>query len=146
MIYVYAKDFIYNISKIVKLYENMLKVICEEYDLTLAEAKIINFLYYSDKNDTAADIAELTVLQKSNISHAVEGLFQKSLLKREQDKSDRRKIHLTLTPDADPIIRSIDDLWKNFQNEIFSGIPEEEFKTFQTVNKIIQKNISEIIV
>ena len=45
-----------------------------------------------------ADIVELRMLLKGNVSQAVESLIQKSLLKREQNKEDRRKIHLSLTP------------------------------------------------
>ena len=71
----------------------MLKDICNNYQLTIIEATIISFLYNNPGKDTAADIVELRMLSKGNVSQAVESLIQKSLLKREQDKEDRRKIH-----------------------------------------------------
>ena len=140
-----AADFLFNISRIVKLHESMLKSVCEEYNLTLIEAKVISFLHNNPGKDTAADIAELRMLQKSNVSQAVEILFQKSMIKREQDKSDRRKIHLSLTPDSAPIVRSIDDLWEKFKKEIFMGISDEELESFENVNNKMQKNIIRIM-
>ena len=140
-----ATVFFFNISRIVKLHESMLKSVCEEYNLTLIEAKVISFLHNNPGKDTAADIAELRMLQKSNVSQAVEILFQKSMISREQDKSDRRKIHLSLTPDSAPIVRSIDDLWEKFKKEIFMGISDEELESFENVNNKMQKNIIRIM-
>ena len=140
-----ATDFLFNISRIVKLHESMLKSVCEEYNLTLIEAKVISFLHNNPGKDTAADIAELRMLQKSNVSQAVEILFQKSMISREQDKSDRRKIHLSLTPNSAPIVRSIDDLWEKFKKEIFMGISHEELESFENVNNKMQKNIIRIM-
>lgn len=140
-----ASDFILNIHRITKLHESMLKTVCEEYGLTLIEAKVISFLHNNPGKDTAADISELRLLKKSNVSLAVEILFQKSMLDRKQDKTDRRKIHLSLTPKAAPVVRSIDSLWEKFQKEIFMGISENELKSFKSVNDKIEKNIIRII-
>ena len=139
-----ATDFLFNISRIVKLHESMLKSVCEEYGLTLIEAKVISFLHNNPGRDTAADISELRMLKKSNVSQAVEILFQKSMIKRKQDKSDRRRIHLSLTQNASPIVHSIDDLWEKFQKEIFMGISDEELESFENVNNKMQKNIIRI--
>ena len=44
------------------------------------EIKIISFLYNNPEKDTAADIAELRMLPKRNISKAVESLIKKGFL------------------------------------------------------------------
>ena len=139
-----ATDFLFNISRIVKLHESMLKSVCEEYSLTLIEAKVISFLHNNPGRDTAADITELRMLKKSNVSQAVEILFQKSMISREQDKSDRRKIHLSLTPKADPITASIDKISKKFHEKIFMGLSESEFETFVAINEKIKENIQKV--
>ena len=59
-----------NIRRIIKLYDSMLRPICTRYELTAIEATIISFLYNNPGKDTAADIAELRMLSKSNISQA----------------------------------------------------------------------------
>ena len=84
-----ATEFLSGIRSIVKLHESMLKDICEAYRLTLTEAAVISFLHNNPQKDTAADIVELRMLQKSNVSCAVETLFQKHLLSRRQDEADR---------------------------------------------------------
>ena len=84
-----------NIRRIVKLYDSMLKPVCERYTLALIEATIISFLYNNPGRDTAADIVEYRMLSKGNVSQAVESLIQKGLLQRCQDTRDRRRIHLS---------------------------------------------------
>ena len=64
-------DFMTNTRRIIKLYESMLRTICEQYQLTLIEATILSFLYNNPGIDTAADIAELRMLSKGNVSLAV---------------------------------------------------------------------------
>lgn len=138
-------DFLVNIRRITKLHENMLKEhICREYGLTLMEATVISFLHNNPGRDTAADIAELRMLPKGNISQAVETLFQKGLLRREQDSRDRRKIHLSLTDKADPVVRSADALRQRFHRQIFAGLSAEELELLYKINQQIDKNTRRI--
>ena len=101
-------DFLVNLRRIIKLHESVLKQIGERFGLSLTEAKIISFLHNNPGKDTAADIVELRMLSKGNVSQAVESLIQKSLLEREQDRDDRRKIHLFLTSKTKPITDCVD--------------------------------------
>ena len=100
-----STHFLVQFRQLNKLYECMLKEICGRHKLTLIETTIISFLYNNPGRDTAADIVELRMLSKGNVSQAVELLIQKSLLKRIPDENDRRRIHLELLPDAIPITR-----------------------------------------
>ncbi len=95
-----STHFLVQFRQLNKLYECMLKEICRRHKLTLIETTIISFLYNNPGRDTAADIVELRMLSKGNVSQAVELLIQKSLLKRIPDENDRRRIHLELLPDA----------------------------------------------
>ncbi len=133
-------EFLTTIRRTVKLHESMLKKVCEEYQLTLIEATIISFLHNNPEKDTAADIVELRMLQKGNVSQAVESLNKKSLLQRKPDEADRRKIHLFMTEEAEPIVQSIEGFRKEFQKEIFAGISVEEQEMFCRVNERIKTN------
>lgn len=134
-------DFLTNIQKICRLHESMLKEVCEEHRLTLIEAKIISFLHNNPGKDTAADIVELRMLQKGNVSQAVETLVQKSLLQRRADETDRRKIHLLLTEQAEPVVKSIDFLWGQFQTEIFGGLSAAEREMLDGITEKIKQNV-----
>ena len=134
-------DLLIALRRIVKLHDSMLKDVCEEYNLTLIEGKIISFLYNNPEKDTAADIVELRMLSKGNVSQAVESLIQKSLIRRSQDKNDRRKIHLYLTEKAEPVTSSIVLMRKEFNKEVFFGISQEELDLFHKINDKINDHI-----
>ena len=133
-------EFLMNLRCIIKLHETMLKEICDQYQLQLIEAKIISFLWNNPGKDTAADIVELRMLSKGNVSQAVESLIQRSFLERKQDQKDRRKIHLSLTSSAQPIVDSMEILWEKFEEELFTGISEEEKEHFHQVSDHIKHN------
>ncbi len=129
------------IRRIIKLYDSMLKPVCDEYGLVPMEATIISFLCNNPGRDTAADIAEMRMLSKSNVSQAVESLIQKSLLQRRQDTEDRRRIHLSLTPQAGPITQKIESVRVSFKKQIFRGFTEEEQKQLAWFNDRIAENM-----
>ena len=133
-------EFLTNLRRIIKLHELMLKEICEEYHLMLIEATIISFLHNNPGKDTAADIVQLRMLSKGNVSRAVESLMQKSLLEKRADCQDRRKVHLSLTLKAQPIIDSMESLWKKFEDQVFFGISEDEKTLFDRLNDRIKEN------
>ncbi|MGI6006681.1 MAG: MarR family winged helix-turn-helix transcriptional regulator [Ruminococcus sp.] len=138
-------DFLMNIQMIMKLHDSILKEICEKYQMTLIEAKIISFLHNNPGKDTAADIVELRMLQKGNVSQAVDVLFRKSLLIRRQDGEDRRRIHLTLTKQADSVVNDIKKIQNELKKEIFSGLSEDEIEVFFRVNGKIKENTQKVL-
>ena len=64
----------------------------------------------------------------------MEALIQKHLIEREQDKTDRRRIHLYLLPAAEPITNRISEIREQFSEEILFGFSEEERKQFEVLN------------
>ena len=133
-------NFLTNFRRTIKLYDTMLKEICGSYHLTMIEANIISFLYNNPGKDTAGDIVELRMLSKGNVSTAVEALIQKHLIEREQDKTDRRRIHLYLLPAAEPITNRISEIREQFSEEILFGFSEEERKQFEVLNDRLWEN------
>ena len=109
-----------------RLYDKMLKRVCTEHELTLAEAEIISFLRNNPEKNTAADIVELRMISKGAVSKGVEALIQKSLLERIPDTEDRRRIHLKLRPEAEPVTESIDEVREEFLNTILEGFTKDE--------------------
>ena len=128
------------VRSMMKLYESMLKEVCEEYQLAQIEVTIISFLYNNPGKDTAGDIAELRMLSKGNVSQAVENLIQKSLIQRIPDESDRRKIHLSLLSAAAPITERIQLVEIAFRQEMFRGFSAEERQTFDGLFDRIMDN------
>lgn len=133
-------DFLMNSRRMYKLHDLMLKDICGQYGLSLTEANVIRFLHNNPGKDTAADIVELRMLSKGNVSQAVESLIQNGFLKREPDAADRRRVHLSLLPPAKPITDEIEKQQKQFYEEISMGISEEEWALYERINDCIWRN------
>ena len=129
------------IRRTIKLYDSMLKPVCDHYRLAPIEATIISFLNYNPGRDTAADIVELRMLSKSNVSQAVESLIQKGLLVRRQDTRDRRKIHLYLTEEVKPVIQEMEGIRQEFRELVFRGFTEGELELFVSFNDRIAENM-----
>lgn len=139
----YTTEFVGNLRGIVQLHESMLKDICRDYQMSLTEAAVISFLHNNPGKDTAADIVELRRLQKSNVSKAVETLYQRKMLDRHQDREDRRKIHLTLTEQAGPVVKAVERLQVKFWEKVFRDFSPEEIEDFHRLNRKINKNIQQ---
>ena len=133
-------DFLMTVQGMAKLHDDMIKMICGKYQLTLIEGKIISFLHNNPGKDTAGDIVELRKLSKGNVSLAVESLIRKGLLEREQDHKDRRKIHLSLLAAAKPITDLIEKAQNEFEEELFRDFSEEERRLYIELNDRMVEN------
>ena len=72
--------------------------------MTQIELDVLLFLANHPGLDTAKDIVEIRRLTKSHVSAAVEGLSQKGYLLRVRRPDNRKLIHLTLLPEAAPVV------------------------------------------
>ena len=133
-------DFLLGIRAAMKFQDSLLKQLSETYGLTLIEANVITFLHNNPGKDTAADITELRMLSKGNVSQAVESLIQKGLLKRIPDLHDRRRIHLALLPDSHSITADVDTLMDEYIGYLFQGFSKEEFACYQILSKRLMEN------
>ncbi len=136
-----ATEFWQGLRGMLKLYEKMLKRVCTVHDLAVTEADILGFLKNNPEKDTAADISELKMLSKGAVSKAVDSLIGKGLLSREQDKQDRRKIHLKITPEAAPVIEDITKVQNDYWNIMFEGFSEEEYRTYEKLRSRHFENV-----
>lgn len=116
------------LRSLIRLYDKMLKKVCTEHELSLVEADVISFLRNNPGKDTAVDIVELRGLSKGAVSKAVESLIRKSFLERIPDTEDRRRIHLKLKPEAEPVTEMIDEVKEEFLNTVLGGFTSEELE------------------
>lgn len=136
-----TSDILRYIRMIIKLYEKSLNSVCVRYGLAQIETDIISFLANNPGKDTVGDIAELRMLSKGNVSCGAENLIQRGLLRRDQDQHDRRKMHLTLLPAADPIVADIQRVRGCFLQQIFDGFEPEEMEIHSALNRRILQNV-----
>ena len=139
-----ATEFLRTMRFITKSHEACIQSICRAYQFTMMEATIITFLKNNPGVDTAADIVELRMLSKSQVSQAVETLVQKGMIRRQPDSSDRRKIHLILCKKSDPVTDSIEQIQRQYLQDMFSGFTPEEIECFAGLNQRILENVRHI--
>lgn len=134
-------EFLINFRKFIKYYEFCLKDINKKYDLAKIELDIISFLLNNPGRDTLSDIVELRMLQKGNVSKAVNDLIDRELIIRKPDENDKRKVHLILTEKSNSITKDISIAKNNYIDNVFRDFTEEELELFFNLNKKISNNI-----
>ncbi len=123
-----------------KLYDFIIKDVCEKYGLGRPELDIIAFLHGNSDMDVASDIVEYCILSKANVSQAVERLIRKQLLVKVIDSEDRRRIHLSLTENARPIIEDFDNAYERFRRVLISGISSDDLAAYDAISRRMADN------
>ena len=134
-------DYLMNIQLTTKLHESLLKKICVKYNLSLIEGKLLCFLHNNPTKDTAADIVELRMLSKGNVSSAIDKLCKQGYIQRVPDKNNRRKIHLSLLSKADDINKDVDLMLIDYKQKIFDGFTMEEMHAYENLCQRIYFNV-----
>lgn len=126
---------------IMKFYDQCLECVRQNHGLSRLEIIIISFLHNNPDHDTVAEIAYMRMLSKGNVSRAADSLIRRGLLDRIPDQTDRRWVHLKLTPEAAPIVSQIAQARLDFQQLAFEGFTSEEMTHFESLNHRLTDNI-----
>lgn len=125
-----------------KEYGRMLEPVCAQWDLTRNEVDILLFLFNNPALDRAADIVKCRGIAKSHVSLSVNTLEDNGLLCRREDASDRRTIHLELTPRGQGIAGEARSAQQQFFRTLHAGITPEELSIWRGIMEKVSRNIS----
>jgi len=119
--------------------------VCEKYDLRQLEYDILMFLYNNPKYNTAADIVRIRKSTKSHVSTSLKVLEDRGLIERRVDKDNKKRITIHLLQMADEVIE--DGKWaqKEFAQDMFDGLTEEEIKVFMNVFQKVYDNAERML-
>ena len=129
----YIEQLFNTMGQLRKVLESRAQMIKDEKTTTIMQYSALKFLKHN-KYSTVSSLALYLRLSKSSATQLVERLVKMTLVERVSDKNDRRIIHLTITPIGE---KKIIELRKNFINkmgEVFSKIPEEDFKELTRIH------------
>lgn len=133
---------IFDMTKsLMKLQEKYLESIRTDYKLSRIEVIIITFLHNNPAHDTARDIVEFRMLQRGNVSTAIDSLADKGYLTRHPDIDDKRIIHLKLSDQSIPVVHAIEKKQDELISCIFEGFSDDEKKNFASYNKRLYDNV-----
>lgn len=117
----------------------------DDRDFTLNEVVVLVFLSEYSGQNTIKAISEQLNISKGLVSRSVESLRKRGLLATQTDADDRRKVLLTLLPNAQPYAQYFKERQESFDRRILRDISEQELETaIHTFQKML-KNIMEIV-
>ena len=129
-------DFLSTMDQFSKMHGRLFDRIASTFSLSRTEVELILFLSAHPDQDLARDIAQLRMLPKSCVSRAVDSLSRKNYLDCVPDKTDRRSVHLALSPQAQEVVAACRQIQSEMLEALLEGISEEEY---QLMLRLMQK-------
>lgn len=84
------------------------------------------------------DLSNLMYVKDSSIGRLIDRLEREGLVERERNDSDRRVILITLTKKGEQLISDLMHIGVEFNDDLISGIEEEDILVFE---KVLEKMI-----
>jgi len=126
-------------------YERSCGPLLEKFDLPQVSFDILLFLANNPEYKTAQEICEVRHIKKNLVSVHVEKLVSAGYLERSAVAGDRRKVGLSCTEKAKPIIEAGIAMQKNFIAALTNGITEEDWKTHKAMMETIEANAEAMV-
>ena len=99
----------------------------EEKVATMLQFSALNFLN-GKSNVTIGDLAQFLQLSKSSATQLIERLEKNKLVRRINNKEDRRVVHLVITPKGEEDLLILETKLMEKMTRLFSKIPESDIK------------------
>lgn len=130
---------------ITRYYEMKVSGVCEKYQLRQLEYDILMFIYNNPEYNTAADIVRIRKSTKSHVSISLKVLENRGFIERRVDKDNKKHVTIHLLQLANKVIE--DGKWaqKEFAQDMFEGLSEEEIKVFMNVFQKVYENAERMI-
>ncbi|MGN0267448.1 MAG: MarR family winged helix-turn-helix transcriptional regulator [Lachnospiraceae bacterium] len=121
-------------------YETLTRAVCDQYELTQMEYDILMFLYNNPQYKTAADIVRVRKSTKSHVSTSLKLLENKGLVEKKQSEENKKHIEIILLDSAQEIVHAGLNVQKEFAENMFRGLTEEEMMMCKSVFSKICNN------
>lgn len=144
-----------------KLLEHYLEVAALKYDLSIAEVKMLQHVDQIRNPLTRKELQDFTGFSYPRMTALLQKLISRGFLKMEEQhlltgesgrKQDRkakktrqRKLLLSITDAALPVLREIKLAQDQYEETIFAEFSEEELMQYTHLSEKIKKNIREIL-
>ena len=121
-------------------YNKMCEPILDEFDIPQVSFDILMFLENNPNLCTAQQISEFRNIKKNLVSVHVDKLVNSGYLQRGAVTGDRRKVLLSCTPKARPILDAGLKMQQNFNKRLALGIPEEHMNIYKEIIESMASN------
>ena len=115
---------------------------CEKENLVILMMKVRQ---NNPAYNTAADIVRIRKSTKSHVSTSLKVLEDRGFIERRIDKDNKKHVTIHLLQLANEVIE--DGIWaqKEFVQDMFEGLSEEEIKVFMSVFQKVYDNAERMI-
>jgi len=110
-----------------------------KHDLTFSQIEILGFIGHSGKR-TMKEIADYLKITPPSVTTVIEEMEEKGLIKRINDKKDRRVIFITLTEKTKKTFTSIHKRKELIFKEMISRLTKKDQKMLERIIKILIAN------
>lgn len=128
--------------KINESVNNALSPVCEEYDLTILQARILMEVFRYGPN-TIGGLADNIVVTRTNASVMCKKMEQMGFLNRVRDSEDERVVKVYLTDKGNEILSEIDKIMDKRISQIIDNNREETvediIKGIHKLNEMLNK-------
>jgi MarR family transcriptional regulator, 2-MHQ and catechol-resistance regulon repressor len=130
------QELVYAITDIYKLLSKMMLKSAAKENLTIQQASVLRILAKKGPIQMNLLCQELSVTPP-NITSLIDRLEKKGLVKRTEDKKDRRKTEIQLTTNGKELYETVTESYKGYIQESFSALtPEEQDRLSQILGKL----------
>jgi MarR family transcriptional regulator for hemolysin len=115
-----------------------------EAKLTVDQFGLLYFINKEENEVIQKDVADVMCKDKSAILRMIDTLEEKELVRRVNDKDDRRKNRLMVTKKGKRTIEQWLQIEKELTNELLDGVEEPDLESFKRVINHIQEKAKQI--
>ena len=112
--------------------------ITDQFDVTLAEWRVLTLLYGSSPA-TVRELCDMLQADKAEVSRACAGLVKRGLAHRRNDSDDARSVLITITPRGERLHDAIVPVRQALQDELETALSRSEIAEF---HRILEKLMS----
>lgn len=126
-------------------YNKMCEPILQEFDIPQVSFDILMFLKNNPDLCTAQQISEFRNIKKNLVSVHVDKLVTAGYLQRGTVAGDRRKILLSCTWKAQPILKAGQEMQQNFKQELTRNISGEHISIYKEIIEAMPGNVRRML-
>ena len=125
---------------IVRTHSQNIDTVLKSFQCSAPAWRVLSNLAEQDGH-SVNDLAELSVMERSNLSKLLESMEKDGLIERRAPDDDKRKVAVFLTPPGRQLFDESLPLVLRYYAEFLSGISRSEMTVFMDVLRKIKSNI-----
>ena len=139
-----SNHFIVLMNQLFRAYQNFCDPLCRELQMTQTAFDILMFLDNNPDYNTAGEISKMRGIKANVVSFTVDKLVTEGYLERHLVPGDRRKVGLTCTEKARPILTRGHEVQESFGCAILDGMSEESLRAFSSYLNVVEENVAHL--